>query len=67
MSAGHHDHHRHDHAHDHHRHAGAHTLPRPATGPALSPSLLRLGLAGRAAIAGALVTLVWVMIAGALS
>lgn len=62
--------HAHDHAHrhgshDHHGHS--HAPARASAPPVLAPSLLRLGLTHRLALAGGLVLIIWAMILGVLS
>lgn len=59
----------HDHGHSHHSHHD-HAEPmrrRSGATVALSPSLLRLGLVERLAIAGGLIAVIWLMILGVLS
>jgi hypothetical protein len=54
--------HTHDHPHTHD------SEPRGPAAPALlSPSLLRLGIAGRMLLAGGLALLIWAMILGVLA
>ena len=66
MSAGTHSHHAHG-AHDHKHHGHAPARAHVNAPPALAPSLLRLGLAQRLALAGGLILIIWAMILGVLS
>lgn len=58
-----HDGHSHDgHSHDGDSHDTHHHAPRRSVGPAVRPSLLRLSLAGRLAIAAGLLTPLWIAV-----
>lgn len=60
--------HNHDHGpHNHHHDGHTHSPARASAPPVLAPSLLRLGLTHRLALAGGLVLLIWAMILGVLS
>lgn len=59
--------HSHLHHHAHHHGPHEHAAPVRQATAVLSPSLLRLGLIERLAIAGGLIAAIWLMILGVLS